>query len=607
MAYRGGALVKPIQVDYGAVAKIYSAGMAKVREIREGVLKERGEQTAALAKASDFVATGIQELDNLYLSSANIFREQTMDAIEANDRGDMTRSQLTALFARNTSQAQQLSKMPEIIKKNIEEIRKDDKLSDLTLDQYTNTWFVDRNTAGSYVDENGQEKTLDRSISLENDQNRGILVKGTYEIYDPISKKVYESEPIDKPLSQAINPSYKKWQKIDDDHVVKKIGKFTDVLGKRNFVGNDGKPLPYNFLQQIKNKNIFIKQTDRNVFKNSIETHINSQDRRFWESYAYEQLGVRSIGHSGYSGPLDKEKIKPFNNVYLDKDGNKISFEQEDDVFSFNRNTEGEISLQKKTLELAKAHYRDKVYSSLQIDQKELNLTDEEMKKLLDPDVLSSAVYMSKGKPQRLDKKHINSNLFIEMGISEQLKPRGVEKPGVDMKNALEQAMADMNFNGYTTSLDGKHDLPPVMNDVMEKGKKFSGVSLPKMSKGKEMKDILGDVLSFTGLKFNEINSFIVVDVGDGNPQVLLTGDASTGKKSFDLEGGEVKYEQEQFTNVSSATSKPLNFNQSKRLYQSLWNFDNAKEFFEGSGLTKDSNDYLTALKNYSDFINAKI
>ena len=221
MAYRGGALVKPIQVDYGAVAKIYSAGMARVQEIREGVLKERGEQSAALAKASDFVATGIQELDNLYLSAANIFREETMDGIEANDRGDITRSQLTALFSKYRSQAQQLSKMPEIMKKNIDEIRKDDSLSSLTLDQLTNTWFVDRNTAGSYVDENGQEKTLNRSISLENDKNKGILVKGTYEIYDPISKKVYQSAPIDKSLSEAVNPSYKKWEKIDDDHTVK--------------------------------------------------------------------------------------------------------------------------------------------------------------------------------------------------------------------------------------------------------------------------------------------------------------------------------------------------------------------------------------------------
>ena len=58
------------------------------------------------------------------------------------------------------------------MKKNIDEIRKDDSLSSLTLDQLTNTWFVDRNTAGSYVDVNGQEKTLNRSISLENDKNK---------------------------------------------------------------------------------------------------------------------------------------------------------------------------------------------------------------------------------------------------------------------------------------------------------------------------------------------------------------------------------------------------------------------------------------------------
>ena len=141
MAYRGGALVQPVQVDYGAVAKIYSAGMARVQEIREGVIKERGEQTAALSKASDFAVTGLQDMDNMYMKAGQLARTRMQELIGMNDRGEISRSELTAAFARETSEAGMLSKMPEIMKKNIEEIDKDDNLSSLTKDQLTNVYL----------------------------------------------------------------------------------------------------------------------------------------------------------------------------------------------------------------------------------------------------------------------------------------------------------------------------------------------------------------------------------------------------------------------------------------------------------------------------------
>lgn len=590
MAYRGGALVKPIQVDYGAVAKIYSAGMARVQEIREGVLKERGEQSAALAEASDFVATGIQELDNLYLSAANIFREETMDGIEANDRGDITRSQLTALFSKYRSQAQQISKMPEIMKKNIDEIRKDDSLSSLTLDQLTNTWFVDRNTAGSYIDVNGQEKTLNRSISLENDKNRGILVKGTYDIYDPISKKVYQSAPIDKSLSEAVNPSYKKWEKIDDDHTVKKIKNFSSMLGERKFINLNGDPIEFDLLQKLQDTNVYVRKESLDVFKNNVETHINSQDRRFWESYAYEQLGVRSIGHSGYSGPLDKEKIKPFNNVYLDEKGNKISFEQEDDVFSFNRNNEGEISLQKKTLELAKAHYRRKVYSSLKINQERMNLSQEELdKQQVGGNDLSQSFYKKYQDQASFDKSY-DKDWFRSSVLGEYINKADFNKEGIPgglKKESFDQEMAEKGYSiQYPkggSAIDSNLEKIILDDDAM-----FNGFNVPgqKKKSAKKLNEFL-NITSTTGLKYNNINSIIVVTGIEGNPQIFVSGNATASKKKSKGEGDTVSEEQTSTVDITNSISKPLSSQQVTKLFEQIKNYPSFQDWVNLSGNSK--------------------
>lgn len=188
MAYRGGALVKPVQVDYGAVAKIYSAGMARVQEIRKDVLKERGEQTAALAKASDYVVTGIQDLDNLYMKAGQLARTRMQELIGMNDRGEISRSELTAAFARETSEASIISKMPEIMKKNIEEVDKDDNLSSLTKDQLTNVYLNDVNTRGSYVDGNGMRQDLKHTMDIQQIGGQKYMV-ANYEIYNPATKK----------------------------------------------------------------------------------------------------------------------------------------------------------------------------------------------------------------------------------------------------------------------------------------------------------------------------------------------------------------------------------------------------------------------------------
>ena len=102
-------------------------------------------------------------------------------------------------------------------------------------------------------------------------------------------------------LKDAVNPNYVKWEKIDDDHTVKKINNFSNMLGERKFIDPDGNPIQYNLLQKIQDDYLAVRIEDINTFKNTVETHINSQDEKFWEAYAYEQMQVRAPWQSGYS------------------------------------------------------------------------------------------------------------------------------------------------------------------------------------------------------------------------------------------------------------------------------------------------------------------
>jgi len=574
MAYRGGALVQPVQVDYGAVSKIYSAGMARVQEIREGVVKERGEQMAALSKASDYVVTGIQDLDNMYMKAGQLARTRMQELIGMNDRGEISRSELTAAFARETSEASIISKMPEIMKKNIEEVRKDDNLSSLTEDQLTNVYLNDVNTRGSYVDGSGMRQDLKHTMDIQQIGGQKYMV-GNYEIYNPATKKT-EVKSVVKPLKDAVNPNYVKWDKIDDDHTVKKIKNFSNMLGERKFIDPNGDPIEFGLLQRLQDTNVYVRKENLDVFKNTVETHINSQDEKFWEAYAYEQMQVRAPWQSGYSGPLKQDKLDAsYNSMkYLDKDGNVISLDEKDDVLGFKFDEKGDISLKDETLKLAKAHYRRKVYSSLQINQERMNLSQDELdKQKVGGNDLSGAVYkkFQGGSPQDVS----YDNDFFKTSVLNEYFMSGTFKTGEPISDKQDQFKQDVASKGYSSldlDIDGITGIDTNLSNIIQNPKaEFYGFNVP--AKDKKSAKKLNDDLNLTsskGLKYDSLNSIIVVDGLDGNPQIFLSGNATASKKKAKREG-EMDVEEETSTiNISNAISQPLSSQQITKLYQQI-------------------------------------
>ena len=573
MAYRGGALVQPVQVDYGAVSKIYSAGMARVQEIREGVIKERGEQMAALSKASDYVVTGIQDLDNMYMKAGQLARTRMQELIGMNDRGEISRSELTAAFARETSEASIISKMPEIMKKNIEEVRKDDNLSSLTEDQLTNVYLNDVNTRGSYVDGSGMRQDLKHTMDIQQIGGQKYMV-GNYEIYNPATKKT-EVKSVVKPLKDAVNPNYVKWDKIDDDHTVKKIKNFSNMLGERKFIDPNGDPIEFGLLQRLQDTNVYVRKENLDVFKNTVETHINSQDEKFWEAYAYEQMQVRAPWQSGYSGPLKQDKLDAsYNSMkYLDKDGNVISLDEKDDVLGFKFDEKGDISLKDETLKLAKAHYRRKVYSSLQINQERMNLSQDELdKQKVGGNDLSGAVYrkFQGGSSQDVsyDNDFFKTSILNEYFLNSEFNNEDVG----DKVDQFNQDVASKGYSSLDLNTDGITGIDTNLEKIIRNPKsEFYGFNVPAKDKKSEKK--LNDDLNLTssrGLKYESLNSIIVVDGLDGNPQIFLSGNATVSKKKAKKEGDMDVEEETTTLNISNAISQPLSSQQITKLYQQI-------------------------------------
>ena len=611
MAYKGGFLLKPVTVDYGSVGKMYMAGINAVVQTREKVLEERATQSKNLTDATNYAATGLHDMDRMLLNHGQNVSMELAEAQRKNDLGLISRREVAAIHQRTVAESQALGQLNDVMAKNIEALDKDDTKSELSKDQLTNLYFKDINYRGFYQDpETGEVRDLKQAFQIERIDGQSYMV-GTYQYINPSNKQV-ENVSIKKPLVKMIDPSQHKWDKVDTDAIDKKIKGFVGRLGDKGFsvAGPDGIPINIPYEQsQIIGKNgeviVYNKISDPSQFIPAVESHIDSQDRKFYEAYAYEQMGARAPWHSGYSGPLsDKQVQDRFNKRYVDANGDLLEVTKDPTQFRFNE--EGDIFLDDDTLKVVKAHYRQQILASLDVRTEDYKLKSDDQKKEEEAlKNLAGARYnrvdaggkvVSKG----YDSDYVKSNILLELAI--------VNK---DMYENIDigDAMSDYNSQGYTNKLDKlfkneENPVAPIMKQIITKGTEYNGVSLDPMKK--TLTNALGNVLSHTGQKFDSINAFTVVEMPGSKPLVLLNGTATAGKRKRDIKGGEekVEIEREITESVPSATSEPLTDDQSRLLYKQLWNTPNAAEYFEKEGYSINSPDYLIALSDFAASMN---
>lgn len=620
MAYKGGFLLKPVTVDYGSVGKMYLQGINAVVQTREKVLEERATQSKNLTDATNYAATGLHDMDRMLLDHGQNVSMELAEAQRLNDLGLISRREVAAIHQRTVAESQALGQLNDVMAKNIEALDKDDTKSELSKDQLTNLYFKDVNYRGFYKDPNtGEVRDLKQAFQIKRIDGQSFMV-GTYQYINPSNNQV-ENVTIKKPLVKMIDPSQHKWDKVDTDAIDKKIKGFVDRLGDKGFsvAGPDGIPIniPYEKSQIIGNNGeviVYNKISDPSQFIPAVESHIDSQDRKFYEAYAYEQMGARAPWHSGYSGPLsDKQVQDRFNKRYVDANGDLLEVTKDPTQFRFNE--EGDIFLDDDTLKVVKAHYRQQILASLDVRTEDYKIKDpadlEKEKEMMN---ISGAVYNRVDASGNVittgfDRDHIKSNYLIEFGIVNADQYKTVD---------LSAARADYNRQGYTNALDllyrdvetnqGKNVLDDSIQyllfseDVME----YNGVSLDPMKK--RITDALGDVTSFTGQKFDSINAFTVVEISGSKPQIILHGTASAGKVKREVPGtkGGVEIERTISEDIPAATSSPLAEQQARRLYRELWKIPAAREYFskkkdiKGQNYTPNSPDYLNALASFA-------
>jgi len=619
MAYKGGFLLKPVTVDYGSVAKMYMAGINAVVQTREKVLEERATQSKNLTDATNYAATGLHDMDRMLLNHGQNVSMELAEAQRKNDLGLISRREVAAIHQRTVAESQALGQLNDVMAKNIEALDKDDTKSELSKDQLTNLYFKDINYRGFYQDpETGEVRDLKQAFQIERIDGQSYMV-GTYQYINPSNKQV-ENVSIKKPLVKMIDPSQHKWDKVDTDAIDKKIKGLISRMGERDFVimGADGIPvnIPYEKTQEFANGDVQVynRIADVSQFMPALESHIDSQDRKFYEAYAYEQMGARAPWHSGYSGPLSDEQVNQrFNKRYIDRNGELIEVKNDPTQFRFNE--EGDIYLDDETLNVVKGHYRQQILASLNIKSEDYKLKSKEdierEKEMLN---ISGAVYNrvdASGKviTTGFDRDHIKSNYLIEFGIvnADQYKNVDLSAARADYNrqgytNALDKLYSDVEANKGKTVLDDSIQYLLFSDDVME----YNGVSLDPMKK--RITTALGDITSFTGQKFDSINAFTVVEISGSKPQIILHGTASAGRVQRKVPGtkGGVEIERTISEDIPSATSAPLGEQQARRLYRELWKIPAAREYFskkkdiKGQNYTPNSPDYLNALASFA-------
>ena len=616
MAYKGGFLLKPVTVDYGSVAKMYMQGINAVVQTREKVLAERATQSKNLTDATNYAATGLHDMDRMLLNHGQNVSMELAEAQRKNDLGLISRREVAAIHQRTVAESQALGQLNDVMAKNIEALDKDDTKSELSKDQLTNLYFKDVNYRGFYKDPNTGEVTdLKQAFQIERIDGQSFMV-GTYQYINPSNNQV-ENVSIKKPLVKMIDPSQHKWDKVDTDAIDKKIKGFVNRLGDKGFsvAGPDGIPINIPYEQsQIIGKNgeviVYNKISDPSQFIPAVESHIDSQDRKFYEAYAYEQMGARAPWHSGYSGPLsDKQVQDRFDKRYVDANGDLLEVTKDPTQFRFNE--EGDIFLDDDTLKVVKAHYRQQILASLDVrteDYKIKDPADREKEEALRN--LAGARYNrgvdADGKPipVKYDRDYARSNYLLEFAIVNRDK-YDADTLGVSIGDAL----SDINSKGYTEELDNliNNKVSPLSAEIQKiitKGDEFNGVSLDPMKD--QLTKALGDVFSHTGQKFDSINGFTVVEMSGSIPQVILQGTATAGKRKRDIKGGQdkVEIERQETDIIPTAMSKPLSSSQARALYKQLWKTPNAAKYFKDEGYSINAPDYLFALSEFANSLN---
>ena len=230
------------------------------------------------------------------------------------------------------------------------------------------------------------------------------------------------------------------------------------------------------------------------------------------------------------------------------------------------------------------------MYSSLQINQERMNLSQEELdKQQVGGNDLSQSFYKKYQDKASFDKSY-DKDWFRSSVLGEYINKADFNKEGIPgglKKESFDQEMAEKGYSiQYPkggSAIDSNLEKIILDDDAM-----FNGFNVPgqKKKSAKKLNEFL-NITSTTGLKYNNINSIIVVTGIEGNPQIFVSGNATASKKKSKGEGDAVSEEQTSTVDITNSISKPLSSQQVTKLFEQIKNYPSFQDWVNLSGNSK--------------------
>ena len=415
MSYGGGTVTQPILGGFDDLTKMLLQGSSEIAQINLEIGKRRDTQSAALAEQiSQITATGITQHDKLIQQGTRDTVNQLAASFEANKRGEVSLSQVSALSAQYSSEASILANMAKLQDQNIQSVNKgveDGELDSISSDKTNALWYNNPgdkkdiykspayNTDGTPKIVNGKQQYVSRpSIEgLQTQRINGVLnVVKIKEVpkRDPQTGDVIKVNGITQltnktffqPLTEALDPSKKSIRKYK---LEKHVKDFQSITGTRvNFVDKSGAVVqnPYSSLgslpggAQLSGYTI-APETFPDMIR-SVEEYIGNPSDDDVVSIIHSYMGGKADYQPDYEDPRSAAEVNEQMMMdiviggetttlprYYDMNGDVLKFTS--DPLDLQTDSKGKISVTDEQRELAKAFQRDKMLKSFNVSYKD--------------------------------------------------------------------------------------------------------------------------------------------------------------------------------------------------------------------------------------------
>jgi hypothetical protein len=635
MSYGGGTVTQPILGGFGDLATMLLQGSSEIAQINLEISKRRDQQAASLAESiSKITSTGITTHDKLIQQGARDAVNRLAQAFEANKRGEISLSEVSAMSSQLDSEVGILSNMAKLQDENIKNIAKgveDEDLDSISFDYQNNLWYTDPNLKNDVftspaTNADGTIKTnpdgtpmMVRRPSMEGLQTQrinGVLsVVKIKEVplrdengnpqFDPkTGAPLTTNKTFSQPLTEFLNPSLKKVSRYD---LVDDVKGFQSITGKQFMYvdKNTGEitDMPYSQLGQTANGTIVqgytIAPQNFPSMIRKVESYIGSPKDDEVISILHSYMKARADWQPDYGIPRSADEVNESNMMeimvdneltiipkYYDMNGESLQFTS--DPLDLQTDGSGKIMITEEQRELAKAFKRDQILTSFNVDYKDFKeyIDGKKSSTRIPATVSYNQAVWSKSTPSEvnntnpLDSDYISNRLAIVSHGRDEFS-KGVSAGPNATRNAISthnngQIVSPVIISTATGQVKNLYDR---RNDVVG-GFSLVYASTPSKPgddiRTKIMQDLKGTTASGGTLKSVQNILFMdegVLDNKNVSAQVLIEGTidlASTATSTTDATGASTG-SMAQKQSVSVSDFYVVDTNELPSLYRKLW------------------------------------